>query len=143
MCTHDCARDLSIQAREIQRDASAPNWQGRIRVRIKHEVAVMECQIAEHLGRGFGYDIATYSAQRLDAFQLIAKERQEDIALQDDSYGHPLLSSHAKVHSCSVKHIVAMTCIGWCLCAFLSPVMAVSLHDFVELRCGPNGQNKM
>ena len=103
----------------------------------------MECQIAEHLGRGFGYDIATYSAQRLDAFQLIAKERQEDIALQDDSYGHPLLCSHARVHSCSVEHIVAMTCIGWCLCAFLSLVMAVSLHDLAELRRGPTGQNKM
>ena len=93
----------------------------------------MECQMAERLGRGFGCAVATYSAKRLDAFQLTADKTQENIPLQDVSFGRPFLSSHAGVHNDGNEHTVARTCFNKCPQAFLSLVMADGQHDTTEL----------
>ena len=101
----------------------------------------MDFQMAERLGRGFGYAIATYSAKRLDAFQLIAAKTQADITLQDVSFGRPFLSIHAGVHSCGNEHTVPRTCFSKCFHTFRSLVMADGQHDTTELDRRPTSRH--
>ena len=93
VCTRGRERARSLQGRVLQRDAPAADWQARIRVRIKDEVAVIECQITQHLDRGCGCAPAPPIAKRLHALQLLT-ENQEDIPVQDVSFVRPFLSCH-------------------------------------------------
>ena len=70
VCTRDRERARSLQGRALQRDAPAADWQARIRVRIKDEVADIECQTTQHLDRGCGCATAPPIAKRLHALQL-------------------------------------------------------------------------